>query len=302
MAIADPGSAGSVTGPAITAGDRLLATLLYALALHLAVILGLEFDLRLVAQGRFEPDLEITLVNPVSQDEPQEADFLAPVDNAGGGQLEDKALPTTRIAREADDPQQQPGEAVIDRVPRPVAAPPEPRELAVAQPAPRSTEPAAQRPPPTPAANRPTAAQLLRSSQEIARLSAQLAEETQQYAKRPRKRFVSAATKAYEYAAYMEAWRAKVERVGNMNYPEAARSDGVGGSLRLAVELLPSGDVHRISVRRSSGHPALDDAAVRIVRLAAPYAPFPDDIREKTDILVITRTWVFDAGNRFRSQ
>ena len=300
MAVAAP----TVAAPAapVTAGDRLSATLLYALALHLAVILGLDFDLRLVREGSFEPDLEITLVDPVRETEPQQADYLAQVNSAGGGELEDKAMPTTRVARESDDPRQRPGEAVVDRVPAPQPVLPQPAELTTPAPAPRETAAPVDPVEAVPPVRQPSATQLLRSSREIARLSAQLAEQTQQYARRPRKRFVSAATKAYEYAAYMEAWRAKVERVGNMNYPRSVRSNGVSGSLRLAVELLPDGSVHGISVRRSSGHPVLDAAAVRIVRLAAPYAPFPDQIREKTDILVITRTWIFDAGHQLSSR
>ena len=57
-----------------------------------------------------------------------------------------------------------------------------------------------------------------------------------------------------------------------------------------------------IRLTRSSGHALLDDAAIRIVRLAAPYAPFPKEIREETDILEITRTWQFLSTNRLFSR
>jgi protein TonB len=98
----------------------------------------------------------------------------------------------------------------------------------------------------------------------------------------------------------MEAWRAKVERVGNLNYPDDARKRQLSGSLILDVALNPDGSVNQITVRQSSGHKILDDAADRIVRLAAPFAPFPDDIRAETDILHITRTWQFLHNRGFR--
>ncbi|MEJ2760202.1 MAG: energy transducer TonB [Gammaproteobacteria bacterium] len=97
----------------------------------------------------------------------------------------------------------------------------------------------------------------------------------------------------------MEAWRAKVERVGNLNYPQEAQRQGLSGSLILDVALNPDGSVKKIIVRRSSGYKVLDDAAIRIVKLASPFAPFPDDIRKETDILHITRTWQFLANSSF---
>ncbi len=100
----------------------------------------------------------------------------------------------------------------------------------------------------------------------------------------------------------MEAWRQKVERIGNLNYPDEARRRKLSGNLLLDVALNPDGSINEITLRRSSGERALDDAAVRIVKLAAPYAKFPDDIRKDVDILHIERTWQFLSGNRFVSR
>lgn len=116
----------------------------------------------------------------------------------------------------------------------------------------------------------------------------------------PRRKFISASAREYKYAAYMEAWRAKVERVGNLNYPEEARQRGISGNLVLEVALSPDGNIHQITVRRSSGHQILDEAAIRIVELAAPYAPFPPSIRADTDLLHITRTWQFLHNREFK--
>jgi len=98
----------------------------------------------------------------------------------------------------------------------------------------------------------------------------------------------------------MEAWRAKVERVGNLNYPEAARRNKLTGSLILDVALNADGTVHQINVLRTSGSKVLDDAAIRIVELSAPFAPFPDNIKSEIDIMHITRTWQFLNNYRFR--
>lgn len=97
----------------------------------------------------------------------------------------------------------------------------------------------------------------------------------------------------YQAAAYERAFENKVERIGNFNYPELARREHLSGTLLLAVAIRKDGSIYRIEIRRSSGHKVLDDGAVRIVRLAAPFARFPPDLEKETDIVVITRTWKF---------
>ena len=100
----------------------------------------------------------------------------------------------------------------------------------------------------------------------------------------------------------MEAWRAKVERIGNLNYPDEARRRSLSGKLVLDVAIRPDGTLKSVMVKRSSGHPVLDDAAVRIVRLAAPYAAFPSTFKDEIDILHIERTWRFLASNRLAAR
>ena len=146
----------------------------------------------------------------------------------------------------------------------------------------------------------PSATTLLTNSFKIASLSAEIKRKLEAKAKRPRRKFISATTKEYRYASYMEAWRAKVERVGNLNYPEAARKQDLSGSLILDVALNADGSINQITIRKSSGQKILDDAADRIVQLASPFAPFPEQIREETDILHITRTWQFLNNRDFR--
>ena len=195
---------------------------------------------------------------------------------------------------------------------RPACAPGWPTPAAVAEvppsPAPEPAPPAAtaaetQETPATAATpSLPTAAQLITRSFALASLNAELQQKLDTHAKRPRQKFISANTQEYRYAAYMEAWRAKVERIGNINYPDEARQKQLSGALLLDVALRPDGSVIEILVRRSSGHKVLDDAAVRIVELAAPFAPFPDDIAREVDVLHVTRTWKFLNTAEFAAQ
>lgn len=136
----------------------------------------------------------------------------------------------------------------------------------------------------------------------IAALEGQLAREIQRYANQPRKRYLDSNTTEYAATAYLDAWRKKIERVGKMNYPEEAKRRGLSGSLILVVDLNPDGTVANIVVRHSSGHQALDKAAIRIVRLAAPFANIPANVLQGHDILSITRTWQFHSGKDFSSR
>lgn len=132
---------------------------------------------------------------------------------------------------------------------------------------------------------------------EMANLAARIEERSQAYASRTRRKAISTATREYIYANYMEAWRRKVERIGNLNYPREARELGLFGSLILHVAVRADGSLEGIRVVRSSGHEVLDQAAVRIVELAAPFAPFPPNIKQETDVLDITRTWQFQRNH-----
>ncbi|GMQ76832.1 MAG: energy transducer TonB [Gammaproteobacteria bacterium] len=147
-----------------------------------------------------------------------------------------------------------------------------------------------------------SAATLISRSLAMASLSAEIDRRLQAYAKRPKRKWITARTKEHKYAAYMDAWRQKVERVGNLNYPDEARRANLSGNLLLDVALRPDGSVDEIILRRSSGEKALDDAAIRIVNLAAPFARFPRNIAEDVDILHVERTWQFLSGNRFASR
>jgi protein TonB len=143
-------------------------------------------------------------------------------------------------------------------------------------------------------------ADLASSALAIARLEGQIARQLEEYNQRPRKKFIGARVEEYRFAQYVEDWRQKIERIGNLNYPDAAKGK-LYGSLVLTVVIKANGDLERVEVNRSSGQSLLDEAARRIVRMAAPYAAFPEAIRRDTDLLEITRTWTFTNADRLRA-
>jgi protein TonB len=154
-------------------------------------------------------------------------------------------------------------------------------------------------PTPAPAEIR-TGADLASSALAIARIEGQISRQLEEYNQRPRKKFIGARVEEYRFAQYVEDWRQKIERIGNLNYPDAAKGR-LYGSLVLTVIIKSNGDLDRVEINRSSGQRLLDDAARRIVQMSAPFAAFPEAIRRDTDVLEITRTWTFTNADRLRS-
>ncbi|PCI60103.1 MAG: energy transducer TonB [Methylophilaceae bacterium] len=143
---------------------------------------------------------------------------------------------------------------------------------------------------------------LLAASLAIDRLEAQISKRQEEYQKRPKRRFLGSRAKAADDAFYLEAWRQKVERIGNQNYPAAARNQKIYGKLQLTVSIRADGSVEKVVIDKSSGSKVLDDAAINIVKLAAPYAKFSKVMRKTTDILDITRTWTFTQEDAFSTR
>lgn len=286
----------------VTARDRLGLTLFLAAALHAIVILGVSIEQFVLKPLRDNlPVMEITLVTRPAEKPPEQADYLAQANQDGGGNTAERVQVITTLPALTPAPQ-----SGIAPAPEPVAEP-EPAAPPQQESKPVLTKPEGKKaakaaPKIAPAPALPSAAELVSRSLQMASLSAQISDSALAYAQRPRQTFISAKTQEYKYASYMEAWRVKVERIGNLNYPDEAKRGNLTGSLILDVALNPDGSINNMALRRSSGYKVLDDAALRIVKLAAPYAPFPNDIRKDTDILHITRTWQFQKDNRLASQ
>ncbi|MDA0977544.1 MAG: energy transducer TonB [Proteobacteria bacterium] len=285
----------------VSSADRLSFTLLLAVALHAALILGVTFTF--VTSKPSTHTMEVTLAQQRSKNTPDKADFLAQFSQTGSGTLEEKALLTSPTESAFQDTQiRETSEVAPARsTPRPVE---EKRTVVttVAE-ADNKVQLDQQLTDPEPSTEPVEGEKSLRTrALEIASLEARLDRQRQIYAKRPRvKRLTSLSTAASADAFYLNSWRRKIESVGNLNYPDEARQQKLYGSLRLMVAILPDGSIKEIELLESSGYPVLDDAAIRIVRLAAPFAPFPDELRETTDVLEIIRTWQFRRNSSLRS-
>ena len=296
--------AGGATRPVLKPDDRLSLTFCLALIFHTLIILGIVFTPEDKANPRYEY-MEIVLVQQTSEPE-EDADVLAQANLRGGGEIADESIQASPLPALPD--QDQPDIAPPAEAPAHEAlTEPEMPDRASEQDAvehvaaeSQQAAAAAEENPDKPEAQQPSASELRSNSLKMAALSSEVQRKLETRAKRPKRRFISASTREYKYAAYMEAWRAKVERVGNLNYPEEARRRNISGQLVLDVALNPDGKINQITIRRSSGHKVLDDAAIKIVELAAPYAPFPEAIRAETDVLHITRTWQFLDQRGFR--
>ncbi|AIZ35275.1 energy transducer TonB [Pseudomonas parafulva] len=285
--------------PRVRPVDRLGFTLFLAALVHLALILGVSFNV--IKPAEIRQTMDITLATFKSEKAPEKADFQAQDNQQGSGTLDKKAVPTTTEVAPFQD-------SKVNKITPPPAArvetPPPPAKTAVttkaSKPQKAETAPKESKPQPKPAQAAPTFDSSQLSSQ-IASLEAELSNEQQLYAKRPRiHRLNAASTMRDKGAWYKEEWRKKVERIGNLNYPEEARRQQLYGSLRLLVSINRDGSLYEVLVLESSGQKLLDQAAQRIVRLAAPFAPFTGDLAEY-DRLEIIRTWRFARGDRLSS-
>jgi periplasmic protein TonB len=282
--------------PRLSESDRLGVMTFGSLLVHLLVILGVTFAVPKLKELQGLPTLEITLVQSETSRKPDNPEFLAQANQDGGGDSDRPDIARNPLPlREVSDTQKNP--PVMHLKPqRQVQAKRDTREPMTQAEADQKvpiTEPQLQRIEPRVDPARlglPSPADLA----EQARLNSEVARFWQEYQKRPRRSFVNSRTQKYRDAVYMEAWRTKVQRIGNLNYPEEAKRRALRGSVMLSVEVNQDGTLGNVNVTRSSGYTLLDDAAVRIVQLAAPFAPFTPEMRAETDILVLTRTLKFN--------
>lgn len=287
--------------PTITPGDRLTFTTFLAATVHAAIILGVTFTY--VAKKPSTHTMEVTLVQHGNKNSPKAADFLAQFSQTGSGTLSKKALITSpnqadfhdTVIRKTSPQQNQRTAPKVEQQQKPVVTTSGKSE--------QKTLPDAKLESPNQGeSTNPGKKSLRQRSLDIASLEARLDRQRQIYANRPRiKRLTSLSTASSSDAFYLNSWRRKIESIGNLNYPSEARRRKLYGSLRLMVAILPDGALREVQLLETSGHKVLDDAAIRIVRLAAPFAPFSDELRRTTDVLEIIRTWQFRKNSSMRS-
>lgn len=270
--------------------------------LRLAVVMSLLVHSTFLAvqctapkqEVKAKSQLEVILVNAKSKSEPADAKVLAQVGLDGGGQA-DKGRATTLPSQAEDEVSQRELLAAKQR-------------LAALEQLQKNLQGAGLRFGAGPQYGGVASVDVLRQNEEdsslegldpkaqraleMKRLQAQIAENIRVYNERPRKHFFSPKTSPYEFAIYEEAWRTRVEQIGNQNYPPELKGK-IYGKLRLTVYIKYDGTIDDIEIDRTSGSSVLDRAAIRVLRMSAPFSPFPSEIRKKVDILAITRTWVF---------
>lgn len=270
---------------ALLADKVLVMALTVSIGLHITVLAIRFVDPDFLRVRSTDPPLEIILVNAKSETRPGKPEALAQSNLDGGGANESgrrtSPLPDTFEMRDGDavDAARTMVQQLEEEQKRLLAALRESLQV-------RPT-------PPREASDQSQQGSVEQERRErLARAQAEIAKQISDYQKRPRKHHFMPSASEYRYARYVEDWRSRVEKIGNQNYPDDARGKYYG-ALRMTVAIRKDGSVAEAMVDQSSGSPVLDRAARRIVQLAAPYPPFPPDIARDTDILEITRTWIF---------
>jgi protein TonB len=278
--------------------QRISLSVAISLGFHALVLFGVGFaypGLFKAASMPLQP-LEVVLVNSKSRLRPSKADKMAQHNLDGGGNTADERHAKTPLPTVSDDEQFSPEQSAR----RVKQLEQEAKRLLTQLKSNYSV--AQEKNVKQPVSSEASGQDLEQSALEMARLDAQISKSMDSYEKLPKRKFVGARTQEYRYAQYVEDWRSKVERVGNMNYPQQARDQKIYGKLTLTVSIRADGSVESVEINRPSGQRILDAAAMRIVKLAAPYSAFPPDIRKETDVLSITRTWIFTSNDQMESE
>jgi len=284
--------------PKITDKDRFGMTFFLATIFHGMVILGVTFSVSPPADSKTSPALDIILVQTKSPDEVENADYLAQVTQKGGGNAAQKARPrelfsaatlSNKSGLEKDNSvQQQRQQKQNEQLALLTQSDAEYTITSEKNPA-RAEDDSTR--------DQTTASQ----NTQTAKLAAEISNTIEQQASIERTKYLNSSTRAFTPAKYMRQWIDRVERVGNLNYPDQARRKKLSGTLILDVVINSEGELVKTDLRQSSGHQILDDAARRIVKLAAPYAAFPRKLRAEADVIHITRSWEFlNSGLRTR--
>lgn len=269
-----------------------------SVAVHV-LLLAIRFvDPEAIKFNPLPQPLEVVLVNSKTKSKPVAPDVIAQANLDGGGNTDENRraktpLPVNREADRGEDLRraQKRVQELEAQQRRLLAKAQAAKPMPVPPPAEAKPEPV---PDPQP---RRSGADLASMALAMARLEAQISRQTDEYNKRPRKAFVGARATEHRLAQYVEDWRIKVERIGNLNYPSEARGR-IYGSLQVTVAIRPDGSIDSMQITRPSGYPILDRAAEKILNLAAPFAPFSKEILKDYNMIVITRTWTFAPGDK----
>jgi protein TonB len=273
-------------------------TLFLAAVFHGIVILGVTFRISPLTDSESLPTLDVILVQTQKPSEAEDADYLAQVSQQGGGISDQATRPTDLFT--APSLANNPGISMMTAQHQLSRQQQEEKVTLLHQKDAThsiSTDDSKQMPDEITLNDKQNDQQ----SEKIARLAQELSTQIEHLAKKTRSKFLNSSTREFVPATYMRQWINRVERIGNLNYPDQARRERLSGTLILDVVINADGELVKTDLRQSSGHQLLDDAAKRIVKLAAPYAPFPPELRAEADVIHITRSWEFLSNNSLRT-
>ena len=285
--------------PKITDHDRLGMTFFLAALLHGIFILGVSFNTSSITEDKTSPTLDIILVQTQKPSEEKEAKYLAQITQQGGGNSEEKSRPRDLFT--APSVTKEPGQAVL-QTEQQASRQKQTEKTTILHQLESSysidTQEKLESPDDVTIKQQEAAAK----SAKAARLIQEISNIIEHQIERPKVKYMNSSTKEFLPARYMREWINRVERIGNLNYPDQARRNKLNGTLILDVVVNSKGELIKVDLRKSSGHKILDDAAQRIVKLAAPYSPFPDKLKQEADVIHITRSWEFINNSQFKTE
>ncbi|TQV89018.1 energy transducer TonB [Aliikangiella coralliicola] len=292
------GTIDSQDHPKISQSDKLLFCAFLALAFHALVFFGVGFKLPELSDSKYEKTFNVILAQFEAEKKPETADFIGQANQEGGGESEEKLMPSTTEMAQFNDPDKIANEPQQMRASS-ANSQPTPEiinslgELSAAHNPQENSEKSQQQV--------PDAAALIDKSYQLSGLIANLDNRDINQARKGRRRAISASVHRSSDALYLDSWRRKIEQVGNQNYPQKAKINKVYGNLTLKVAINRDGTINQLSIMKSSGEKILDNAALRIVRLAAPFRPLTKEMTKDTDILEIIRVWQFQPDYKLRT-
>ncbi len=277
--------------------DRLVSTLFVATLAHGVVILGVSFSFLLPQPAPETMNLEVVLVQGADTTrEPDDPEYLAQQNQLGAGSTDERERPATAPANtpsmqnegqvegdalesEARGQEAQPQETLVSRSPSDAAV--ESVPWAVPDPS-----------------RRLTTARLMLASEDSAAALDKVRRSLKAQGKDPDEDIITVNARANQFATYVSYWQSHTEQVGTLNFPDDVRRKGLTGSLLLEVAINADGSIREIRILRSSNEKLLDQAALRILRIAAPFDPFPEEIRKDYDVLRFVYEWQFLSGEQ----
>ncbi len=281
--------------PQITAKDKNVMTFTLAVLALSVVILGISFKYN-DNSNEVIHSMDVILSKKSNSEAPEEADFLAANNQLGGGNQQQAARPTNPFS--ASSPIEDGFDKQQTQEQRKTQTKQTNSQVITTQNA--NTETTFIEKSKDPKSQQANDEQMTKA-QRIAKIQDEIAKKIERYAKKPRSKYISSNTKAYEFAPYINNWVQKIERTGDLNYPEQAKKESFIGNVMLSVGINQDGSIHEIKILKGSQHKFLNEAAKHIVQLAQPFDPLPEN-KEKVDILYITRTWQFLPGHLLRQK